>query len=320
MLIWLRADNFFIVRMTARRYVVAERHFVIYNVDDAMEERMRRRYGAFAVATDGMVAGSESFDLTIVPPFASLKGGRPVARLVHEELECLYERTETAASISWRVLATGDVLAELHCDLNFRHAKAWLSGDTAVRERCIDYFLIQLFTLSALSTQTLLFHASAVACGGRAYLFLGKSGTGKSTHSHLWLENIDGTVLVNDDCPAVGIRDGRVLVYGTPWSGKTPCYKNLVFPVGAFVKLRQEDRNGMVREDVARALAALLSASSGVGWSREYCRMRQDTIAVMVAAVPVFRLDCRPDADAAKLCYETVTSRSLYEGNLKGDR
>ncbi len=55
-----------------------------------------------------------------------------------------------------------------------------------------------------------------------AVMFLGESGTGKSTHSRMWLENIEGSTLLNDDAPAVRISADGTTAYGTPWSGKTP--------------------------------------------------------------------------------------------------
>ena len=43
-------------------------------------------------------------------------------------------------------------------------------------------------------------------------MFLGPSGTGKSTHARLWLQYIDSTELVNDDNPVVRIyQDGEGL-------------------------------------------------------------------------------------------------------------
>ena len=39
----------------------------------------------------------------------------------------------------------------------------------------------------------LVFHGSAVAVGEKAFLFTAKSGTGKTTHTNLWLKNIKGS-------------------------------------------------------------------------------------------------------------------------------
>ncbi len=79
-------------------------------------------------------------------------------------------------------------------------------------------------------------------------MFLGPSGTGKSTHASLWLENVEGTELVNDDNPVVRILDdGSIKVYGSPWSGKTPCYLNVNYPLGGIVNLIQASHNKISR-------------------------------------------------------------------------
>ena len=72
---------------------------------------------------------------------------------------------------------------------------------------------------------TFLFHGSAVAVDGAAYLFTARSGTGKSTHTRLWREMLgDRAVMVNDDKPLIRLTEDGAVVYGTPWNGKhRPC-------------------------------------------------------------------------------------------------
>lgn len=101
-----------------------------------------------------------------------------------------------------------------------------------------------LFALSTADKGTVLFHAAVVSHEGRGYMFLGPSGTGKSTHASLWLKYIDGTELVNDDNPVVRITDdGQATVFGSPWSGKTPCYRHVSYPLGGIVMLSQAPYN-----------------------------------------------------------------------------
>src|SRR5690606_6265 len=92
----------------------------------------------------------------------------------------------------------------------------------------LSWLLMVVFGQVGLQYQRILIHASVIAHRGKQGLaFLGKSGTGKSTHSRLWLQHVPETELLNDDNPAIRIEDnGKVFIYGTPWSGKTPCYKN----------------------------------------------------------------------------------------------
>ena len=119
--------------------------------------------------------------------------------------------------------------------------------------------LMVMYALATANKQTALFHSSVVSFQDKAYMFLGKSGTGKSTHSRLWLKYIEGTELINDDNPVVRIHDdGSILVYGSPWSGKTPCYRNVSYPLGAIVLLEQAPQNVIRRLKPLEAYAALM--------------------------------------------------------------
>lgn len=54
---------------------------------------------------------------------------------------------------------------------------------------------------------TVLFHGSAVAVDGAAYIFTARRGTGKSTHARLWRELLgDRAVMVNDDKPLIRVE------------------------------------------------------------------------------------------------------------------
>ena len=74
----------------------------------------------------------------------------------------------------------------------------------------------------AISPEAIAIHSSTIECEGRAVLFLGESGTGKSTHTRLWQEHIPGARLLNDDSPIIRMYQGQATAFGSPWSGKTP--------------------------------------------------------------------------------------------------
>lgn len=168
--------------------------------------------------------------------------------------------------------------------------------------------LMMLFTYCTAHLDTLLMHSSVVRYNSLANLFLGISGTGKSTHSRLWLGNIDGCDLVNDDNPVLRIEDGKLYVYGSPWSGKTPCYRNLRVPVGAIVRLDQAPRNEITRLGGLQAYASVIAAASSIRWMRESMDKVTATVEKAVSLVPCWHLDCLPDAEAAAVCFHAVTS------------
>ena len=169
----------------------------------------------------------------------------------------------------------------------------------------VNNAMMVMYALATANSQTALFHSSVVSYQDKAYMFLGHSGTGKSTHSSLWLKYIEGTELVNDDNPVVRIMDGVARVYGSPWSGKTPCYRNVVYPVGAIVKLDQAPHNEIQRQKGIMAYAAIVPSISGKRWDKQLAEGLHETENLLAQMVPVWHLDCLPDEAAARLCCNT---------------
>lgn len=171
----------------------------------------------------------------------------------------------------------------------------------------VNNTLMLLYAFSTADKRTLEMHASVIRNDGKGYLFLAKSGTGKSTHSNLWLENIPGSDLLNDDNPIVRAwPDGRVIVYGSPWSGKTPCYRNIECPVGAFVQIKRSRENRIERVSVFEAYAMLYSSCSGLKSDDRMSDGLHESMEGAVVNIPCFNLYCRPDAEAAFVCAKGV--------------
>lgn len=192
--------------------------------------------------------------------------------------------------------------------VNRDNGEGWIVvNDEQERRFAVDSSLMLLYALFSANRQTLLMHASTVVKSGIGYLFLGISGTGKSTHSRLWLETLDEVTLLNDDNPVVHIGDdGVARVYGTPWSGKTPCYLNHSAPVGAIVDLEQAPCNEIVRLSAPEAYAAILSSSSGMKCDSATADGLHNTLAALLTQVGCWHLRCLPDHAAAQLCHSTV--------------
>jgi Serine kinase of the HPr protein, regulates carbohydrate metabolism len=189
---------------------------------------------------------------------------------------------------------------------DYRSADVYFAGDMRYHSFALDNCLMLLYAFASASQQTLMMHASVVKYKGRGYLFLGRSGTGKSTHSRLWLEHIEECELLNDDNPIVRFVDGNAVVYGSPWSGKTLCYKNESATIGAFVRLQQEPGNHIKLNSLAQAFAALKPSCSTAPWDRAVHNGICETLADILQSVNTYTLGCRPDREAAELCRNTI--------------
>lgn len=166
----------------------------------------------------------------------------------------------------------------------------------------LNNFTMIAYTMTSSKLKTLKLHASVIEKKGKAVLFLGKSGTGKSTHSRLWQEFVPGSTLLNDDEPVVRIfNDGNVKVYGSPWSGKTPCYKNISGKIMAIVHLFQSPENILTRLEGISALSSVFQSCSVLRSNKQNKDLVFDSVADLIETVPVYRLDCRPDREAVSL-------------------
>lgn len=201
----------------------------------------------------------------------------------------------------------GKVAGWLICSHDFKEGT--LFHTKSYRKFAVNNALMMMFAFITSNKQTTLFHSSVVSYQGKAYMFLGKSGTGKSTHSQLWLKHIEGTELVNDDNPVVRIIDGEARVYGSPWSGKTPCYRNVDYPIGGIVKLKQAPYNEIRRMKAVEAYVSLAMSISGMRWNTKMADGLHQTENLLTATVPVWHLSCLPDKNAAELCQTTIVAR-----------
>lgn len=195
----------------------------------------------------------------------------------------------------------------LYADKEFRQCCVrLLTDDFSNRNFALNNAMMMAYAFASADQQTLLLHASVIRKDGYGYLMTAPSGTGKSTHTYLWYKNIPGCDLMNDDNPVVRMVDGQPVIFGTPWSGKTPCYRNIQAPVGAIVRIQQRKWNEIRRMGPVESLAQLLPAASSMKWDKRIYLGICDTLSELIAKVGIYELGCLPDADAAKLCYETV--------------
>ncbi len=204
----------------------------------------------------------------------------------------------------------GRLACAMKTNANFSRCDISLLGEEKDHSFGLGNAMMIAFAFAASYYDTILMHASVTMNGGYGYLFLGKSGTGKSTHSSLWRKHIDGSDLLNDDNPAIRIQpNGQVFVYGTPWSGKTPCYRNMKMPAGAFLRLEQYPENIISRETPLRAFASILSSCSTMIWDKPSYNHITHTVEIVAQQVPAFYLKCRPDKEAAQLSYQTISHK-----------
>lgn len=170
-------------------------------------------------------------------------------------------------------------------------------------DEMIEYiFLGSEYYISLIHFGGMMLHSSCVVYDGKAYLFSAPSGTGKSTHTQLWLKQFPGAYILNDDKPAIRIRPDGIYAYGTPFSGKTDLNVNIGVPIGGICVLERGETNHIDKVSTDEALFAVLNQTV-----RPYKEEEMDKLLTIVEKViqnvPVYRLSCNMELEAAEVSY-----------------
>lgn len=158
------------------------------------------------------------------------------------------------------------------------------------------YFYEQLIRFNGV-----MLHASCVEYEGKAYLFSARSGTGKSTHTHLWLEYLPGSRIINDDKPAIRCVDGVYYAYGTPWSGKNDESINTGVPIGGIAFLSRGENN-IKRIPGFKALKLFMDQTVR---SRNKSLMEKmlDILNGILTDIPIYEMTCDMSEEAVQTAY-----------------
>lgn len=190
---------------------------------------------------------------------------------------------------------------------SFREATLWLNDKDPYYDFVIDSMARIYFSQYVVSRDGFILHASVVELDGKGFIFMGESGIGKSTHSRLWMETFGNCSLLNDDCPLIMAQaDGDFTVAGTPWSGKTPCYRNKVCKVGGIARLRQAPTNSFIPLDGIEAFVGFIPGMSVMTAAQELYSDAVSTALKLLGSVRFGILECHPDRESAELNYRSL--------------
>ena len=150
----------------------------------------------------------------------------------------------------------------------------------------------------------ILFHGSVIAYKGRAYMFTAPSGTGKTTHVRMWLEQLPEAYVLNGDKPFLKAdAEGKILACGNPWQGKENYGCNEMLPLEAICLLERAPDNHISEIDLNSALPALMRQThhpaNGIVDSLR-------VLGQVSSNVRLYRLGCNTDPEAAQ-----VSSRAM---------
>lgn len=163
------------------------------------------------------------------------------------------------------------------------------------------------FYESLLHFNGFMLHSSGVVVDNYAYLFSADPGTGKSTHTDLWVKHFgtDKAKIINDDKPAIRMIDDKLYVYGTPWSGKTDQNINMRVPLGAIVFLERSEENWVKKIEPVEAIPLILQQTVRPR-DQEIMIKLLDMLDVVLRRVNLYKLGCNISDEAVEVSYNGI--------------
>ncbi len=152
----------------------------------------------------------------------------------------------------------------------------------------------------------MLVHCSVLDYDGDGYAFLGKSGTGKSTHSKLWLKHLSPVKVVNGDKPILEYKEGKFIAYGTPWMGKEQWGENTSVELKGFCFLEQAKENA-IRELSPAEFSSRLFTQILLPQEEDSVIATLELADKLIGTVPAYLLQCDISEEAVKTSFEKMT-------------
>lgn len=196
--------------------------------------------------------------------------------------------------------------ALLITNADFSECRCAIAGNENMCCFGLNNALMLIFAFAGSFHDTLLIHASLVRNEGYGYAFIAKSGTGKSTQVANWLRTIPGCDLMNDDNPIIRIHNGQPIIYGSPWSGKTPCYRPVSAPLAAVTQIDRAPTNFVEKLAPIMAFGTFLPSCSAMKWEKGIYSRICDSVTAVVSTTPIYVLHCTADPESAIVCHKTI--------------
>ena len=177
--------------------------------------------------------------------------------------------------------------------INEKTGQGQLQLSSAQPVEDIDYYLRVAFALLAHSAGGILMHTAGIVRDGRAYLFFGHSGSGKTTACRV---SADQHTILNDDLILLTPQNGEWIAHGTPfWNPTQIKPSNQNAPVAGMYLLIQAPHVAIHKLAPGQATAALISNVPVIPQDTFRSIKLLELLSTLQKNIPVYQLHFLPD-------------------------
>lgn len=142
-------------------------------------------------------------------------------------------------------------------------------------------------------------HALGIARNGKGILFVGESGTGKSTLARLW-DHEEGITVLSDDRVIIRKHGDHFWIYGTPWHGEARFASPGKARLEKLFFLKHGEKNRIREIKGIDQVSRLIACAFPPYWYPPGMDFSLDILNNLAAQVPCQELNFTPDKDAIR--------------------
>lgn len=205
--------------------------------------------------------------------------------------------TNDIIEISLLVNRLNDILIEINSNKLERNL---FDITDRTEENVLDIGLYRVCIKALIQNGVIHLHSSFVLYNGKAILFTGPSGIGKTTQAELWRDYL-GATIVNGDVTLIRKVDGTWTAFGAPIHGTSPYCENMSAPIVAVITLAQGSKNRISKMGGYEALCFCMQEIYRPAMEEETKDILYESMDGFFSEIPVYHLSCRPDEDSVML-------------------
>lgn len=224
---------------------------------------------------------------------------------VNESFQLFYKEQYTAISALYNCKTKSGTIYLQNKSENIRIDNSISYNSNLTPMDYIFFCIRDLFLIFIQQNNILAIHSSSIIYKEKAFLFSASSGTGKTTHTNMWVKNY-GVEILDGDITAISIENGVAYAYGLPWCGTSQKYLNKKVPLGGIIFLHRSSNNTIDTLDYFESTLRLSARCFTPTWTSEQVQTNLDLSEKFVNLIPCFSLGCLPNEESVKIVKERI--------------
>lgn len=171
---------------------------------------------------------------------------------------------------------------------------------------CESIVIYRLIALHLYKFNSFVMHGALISVNDEGFIFLAKSGVGKTTHLRMYLDTFkEKAEIINGDKPIIKYIDGKFYGYGTPYNGKENMGVNKRVEIKGICFLKRGSINKASEMDKDEASTLIFNQILLPNNMEDY-DILINLLNIFISKINTISLECNLDKEACLVSYRAL--------------